>query len=162
VTRVPFPVQVVARIETRDAVTGNKFVSSYTYHHGYYDGPEQEFRGFGRVDQLDTEAYEPFAGAGLLPPGSNADAALHVPPVLTRTWYHTGAYLDDDRISTQLAHEYWKGDPDPQAAVLDDTELPAGLSTAELVEACRALKGRSFARRSTRSTTPCGACGRTV
>lgn len=127
VTRVPFPVQVVARLETHDTVTGNRFTSSYSYHHGYYDGPEQEFRGFARVEQLDTEQYE--------------DSELFVPPVLTKTWYHTGAFLDGESISTQLATEYWQGDTDPQAALLEDTLLPGGLTTTEQVEACRALKG---------------------
>jgi RHS repeat-associated protein len=142
VTKLPFPVQVVERVETRDLVTGNRFVSTYSYHHGYYDGAEQEFRGFARVDQVDTEDYPAFAGAGLLPAGTNVDEALHVPPVLTRTWYHTGAYLDGERIETRLAAEYWSGDSHPQAIVLPDTVLPAGLETSEVIEACRALKGQ--------------------
>lgn len=127
ITRVPFPVQVVGRLEIHDLVTGNRFVSTYSYHHGYYDGPEQEFRGFARIDQLDTEQY--------------ADSELHVPPVLTKTWYHTGAFLEGERITGQLASEYWSGDPDPQAELLPDTVLPPGLTTAEQLEACRALKG---------------------
>ncbi len=31
--------------------------TEYNYHHGYWDGGEREFRGFGRVDQRDTEAF---------------------------------------------------------------------------------------------------------
>ena len=27
------------------------------YHHGYFDGVEREFRGFGLVEQLDTEEH---------------------------------------------------------------------------------------------------------
>ncbi|MEO8550173.1 MAG: toxin TcdB middle/N-terminal domain-containing protein, partial [Kofleriaceae bacterium] len=127
VTRVPFPVQVVERFEKHDEVTGNRFVTTYSYHHGYYDGPEQEFRGFARVEQRDTEQY--------------TDPELQVPPILTRTWYHTGAFLNGERVSTALAAEYWQGDPHAQAALLADPELPAGLTTPERVEACRALKG---------------------
>jgi len=142
ITTVPFPVQVVERFETRDLVSGNRWVSTYSYHHGHYDGVEQEFRGFARVEQLDTEEYAPFAGAGLLPPGTNVDAVLHVPPVLTRTWYHTGAFLDGERIESRLAAEYWNGDSHPQATVLPDTSLPDGLTAVEAIEACRALKGQ--------------------
>ena len=56
-TRLPFPVHVVERIETYDFVSRNLFVTRYAYHHGYYDGVEREFRGFGRVDQWDTEEF---------------------------------------------------------------------------------------------------------
>ena len=31
-------------------------MSRYSYHHGFYDGIEREFRGFARVDQLDAES----------------------------------------------------------------------------------------------------------
>ena len=54
-TRLPFPVHVVERVETYDYISRNLFVTSYAYHHGYFDGVEREFRGFGRVDQWDTE-----------------------------------------------------------------------------------------------------------
>ncbi|MFO0761897.1 MAG: toxin TcdB middle/N-terminal domain-containing protein [Byssovorax sp.] len=29
-------------------------MTEYSYHHGYFDGVEQEFRGFGRVEQRDA------------------------------------------------------------------------------------------------------------
>jgi hypothetical protein len=31
-----------------------------------------------------------------------------VPPVLTRTWYHTGIYLEGGCISRHMAHEYYQ------------------------------------------------------
>ncbi len=34
---------------------GNRFVTRYAYHHGFFDGVEREFRGFGMVEQWDTE-----------------------------------------------------------------------------------------------------------
>lgn len=40
-------------------------LTTYKYHHGYYDGREREFRGFGRVDRYDTEEFETFANASL-------------------------------------------------------------------------------------------------
>ena len=72
---------MVKRVETYDYVSRNRFVTRYTYHHGYYDGLEREFRGFGRVDQLDTEEFAALTRAGAFPVGDNVDAASNVPPV---------------------------------------------------------------------------------
>ena len=55
ITRLPFPVHVVERVETHDLISRNRFVTRYAYHHGFYDGVEREFRGFGMVEQFDTE-----------------------------------------------------------------------------------------------------------
>jgi len=108
VTRLPFSVHVVKRIETYDSISRNRFVTGYSYHHGYYDGFEREFRGFGRVDQLDTEDIGALTAGGNFPAGDNIDAASNVPPVLTKTWFHTGVYLEGGRISRHLAHEYYR------------------------------------------------------
>ena len=54
---MPFPVHVVERVETYDRISRNRFVTRYKYHHGYFDGEEREFRGFGMVEQFDTEAF---------------------------------------------------------------------------------------------------------
>ena len=40
-----------------DWIGRNRFVTRYTYHHGYFDGFEREFRGFGMVEQWDTEEF---------------------------------------------------------------------------------------------------------
>ena len=84
---------VVERVETYDRISRNRFVTRYAYHHGYFDGVEREFRGFGMVEQLDTEEFAALTASGTLPDATNIDAASHVPPVLTRTWFHTGAFL---------------------------------------------------------------------
>ena len=65
VTKLPFPVQVVDKVEVIDHVSKTKLVTTYQYHHGYFDGREREFRGFGRVDQFDTETFEDFTGSSL-------------------------------------------------------------------------------------------------
>jgi RHS repeat-associated protein len=133
-------------------VSGNRFVTCYAYHHGYFDGEEREFRGFGMVEQRDTEEFAALSTGGALPEATNSDPASHVPPVLTRTWFHTGAYLGERVISRQLEHEYYResdsslgvsGLTDAQfdELLLDDTVLPPDLSPAEVAEACRALKG---------------------
>ncbi len=151
-TKLPFPVQVVDRVETIDHISRNRFVTRYAYHHGYFDGAEREFRGFGMVEQLDTEEFAALSASDLLSDGTNIDAASHVPPVLTRTWFHTGAFVEGQRISKYFEREYYReGDPslgegalsDEQfeSMLLPDTVLPGGLSAEEEREACRSLKG---------------------
>ncbi|MFN2166728.1 MAG: toxin TcdB middle/N-terminal domain-containing protein, partial [Anaerolineae bacterium] len=64
-TPLPFPVQVVARVEVIDHLSGGKLATEYRYHHGYWDGAEREYRGFGMVEQLDSEVFEVYGGPGL-------------------------------------------------------------------------------------------------
>jgi RHS repeat-associated protein len=151
-TRLPFPVHVVERVETRDRISGNRFVTRYAYHHGYFDGDEREFRGFGMVERWDSE--ELAALGEVEEPGF--DAASHVPPVRTRTWYHTGFFIGHT-LSRQFENEYWREPgltPERERALLvDDTVWPDTIRRAdgtgmqfapsglELREACRALKG---------------------
>lgn len=42
-TKLPFPVQVVAKVETLDHISKSKFVTGYKYHNGYYDHTERDF-----------------------------------------------------------------------------------------------------------------------
>ena len=153
ITRLPFPVHVVEREETYDHISRNRFVTSYAYHHGYFDGEEREFRGFGMVEQWDTEEIGTLSQAGELPIGDNWDESSHIPPVYTKTWFHTGVYLGRNRVSNYFAGlldekdkgEYYR-EPGMDAAeakalLLPDTILPEGLSVAEEREACRALRG---------------------
>ena len=64
ITRLPFPVHVVERVETYDRISRNRFVTRYAYHHGYFDGVEREFRGFGMVEQWDTEEFAALSDGG--------------------------------------------------------------------------------------------------
>ena len=130
ITKIPFPVHVVRRVKIYDTVSKSRLVTRYTYHHGYFDGKEREFRGFGRVDKWDTEEIGTTLG------GSN----LEVPPVLTKTWFHTGAYLDSDKVCQQLAHEYYQ--KQGQGSLLSGGIMPPRLTIEEEREAARALKGR--------------------
>lgn len=128
ITRLPFPVHVVERVETWDHISHNRFVTRYAYHHGYFDGKEREFRGFGRVDQWDSEEYASLETNGELDNTTNWEAQSHVPPVLTKTWFHTGAYLENERISGQYADEYYReGDESLSQAGVSDTQLEAML-----------------------------------
>ena len=63
-TTLPFPVQVVARVEVVDQISGGRLTTEYRYHHGYWDGVEREFRGFAMVEQLDTETFDAATSAG--------------------------------------------------------------------------------------------------
>ncbi len=65
-THLSFPVHVLEKTEVIDIVSRTKLVTTYKYHHGYFDGYEREFRGFGRVDQFDTEEFTVFANAGYI------------------------------------------------------------------------------------------------
>jgi RHS repeat-associated protein len=100
ITPLPFPVQVVACVETSDAFSGGRLTTEYNYHHGYWDGYEREFRGFGRVDQRDTEI---FAASSIVPPQSFS------PPTETRTWFHQGAI--GDRFSSWFESDTEASDP---------------------------------------------------
>ncbi len=104
VSKLHFPVHCVSKTETRDKISGYRFVSSYTYHHGYYDHAEREFRGFGRVEQTDSEHFEHWQKGD----ASNiVDKELHQEPVVSKSWHHTGAFISREKILNQFAHEYW-------------------------------------------------------
>jgi hypothetical protein len=153
ITKIPFPVHVIEQVETYDRISGNRFITRYAYHHGYFDGVEREFQGFGLVEKWDTEEFAALNARQQFPVGTNVEGSSHVPPVLTRTWFHTGVYLGRDHVSNFFAGlldeddvgEYYRepGLTDEQARelLLDDTELPNGLTIEEEREACRALKG---------------------
>jgi len=153
ITKLPFPVHVVERVETYDWISKNRFVTRYSYHHGYFDGIEREFRGFGLVEQFDTEEFSALNAGGQFPVGMNIEASSHVPPVLTKTWSHTGVYIGRNHISdfyaglldSADAGEYYRepglNDAQARELLLDDTVLPGGLTAEEEREACRALKG---------------------
>jgi RHS repeat-associated protein len=159
VTRLPHVVHVVERVETYDFVGRNRFVSHYAFHHGFYDGFEREFRGFGMVEKWDTERHgdnTDFPGAA----DANWAAASWTPPTLTRSWFHTGAFIEAGKVSWHYAHEYWvepalrddlslsaaeraKRAAARDAMLLPDTVLDNadGLLPDEMREAYRALKG---------------------
>jgi RHS repeat-associated protein len=107
VTRLPFPVHCVEKVTVTDKWQKTTFTSTYSYHHGYFDGIEREFRGFGRVEQVDVEEYGKFESGNAASPYITDDKTLYQPPVQTVTWYHTGAFLDRQRILSQFEHEYF-------------------------------------------------------
>ena len=141
VTKLPFPVQVVERIETIDHITRRRFVRRFVYRHGYFDGHEREFRGFGLVESWDTEYFH-LSKASLFDAQEfdPVEAEQYQPPVYQKTWFHTGAYLGRRKHSRMFAAEYWQGDP--QAFALPDSVLPSGLDGEDAREAVRSLAGK--------------------
>jgi len=135
-TKLPFPVHCLDKVTTIDHVTGRRFVSRYAYHHGYFDGPEREFRGFGMVEQWDSESFSDYENED-----PNDDQLAHfVPPVHTKTWFHTGAWRKGPTLETAYASEYYS--EDSTSFLLSDAKLPSGLSALDAREAVRALKGK--------------------
>ena len=158
VTKLHFPVHCVTKAITEDKITGYKFASSYKYHHGYYDHPGREFRGFGMVEQTDAETFEHWVKSGAT---NITEADLHQEPVITKQWFHTGAFLRNEKILTQFEHEYWYNEIDRQGfpvvhhekVLADAIIIPAqgipqsvidNLSAEEYQEALRACKGMAL------------------
>ncbi len=158
VTHLHFPVHCLSRSETKDIVSGYRFVTSYRYHHGYYDHAEKEFRGFGMAEKTDTEYFEHWKKGSF---SNVVDKELHQEPVLTKNWFHTGAFLDEVKILNQFEHEYWYEEMSRQgfSAVNYELSLPEAriiaapginsidlehLSAEERREAIRACKGMAL------------------
>lgn len=147
-TRLPFPVQVVERVEAHDHISDHRFTTRYLYHQGYYDGREREFRGFGFVEQWDTESWSNVSRE----PGSNEDAASEIPPVRTLRWFHTGMPSPGADMSRLYERDYFgapggPGAVDPVAGDLfrrtriTDADIPLGMAADDHRDVCRALKG---------------------
>lgn len=158
ITKLHFPVHCVSKVETKDIISGYRFVNSYKYHHGYYDHAEREFRGFGMVEQTDAEHFEHWMKRD----ASNiVDKELHQEPVVTKSWFHTGAFLSREKILNQFAHEYWYEESKKQGfpVIHHETDLPDAslmpapgldphlinqVSSDEWREALRSCKGMSL------------------
>jgi RHS repeat-associated protein len=153
ITKLPFPVHVVEKVTVTDVWRKTSFTTAYSYHHGYFDGEEREFRGFGRVEQVDVEDYGMFAAGNQNSPYITDDQTLYQPPVKTVTWYHTGAFLDHEQITHQFQHEYFPNWFDEQRlgqqvlVAFHENALPEPdlktlkLTAEEWREALRACKG---------------------
>lgn len=154
ITKIPFPVHCVEQVTVTDKWRKTKFSSTYSYHHGYFDGIEREFRGFGRVEQIDSEDHGVFAQGNKASPYITDDKRLYQPPIKTVTWFHTGASRDRDEILSQFENEYfpnWFEAVRPHGGnvpggfrenKLPDPDLDLeDLSTEEWREALRACKG---------------------
>ncbi|MCS3795320.1 SpvB/TcaC N-terminal domain-containing protein [Niastella sp. OAS944] len=158
ITKLHFPVHCVSKSIMEDKITGHKFTSTFKYHHGYYDHAEREFRGFGMVEQTDAETFEHWVTSGAT---NITDATLHQEPVITKNWYHTGAFLRNDTILAHFEHDYWYNEMARQGfpvthheKQLDDARIVPGkgiaasyldhLSAEEYQQAMRACKSMAL------------------
>ncbi|MEV0220413.1 SpvB/TcaC N-terminal domain-containing protein [Streptomyces sp. NPDC050704] len=138
-TTLPFPVQVVAKVEVTDQISGGRLSTEYRYHHGYWDGVEREFRGFAMVEHLGTETF----GAAPAGPGS-VPREHYSPPTLTKSWFHPGpvaAAEAGDWTELDLRHEYWAGDPPMLPRPAAQTAFLAALPRGARRAALRTLRG---------------------
>ncbi len=155
-TRLPFPVLTVSKVESIDRISKTKLTSRYFYHHGYWDGVEREFRGFGRVDQFDTETFDAYNANGLLL-DENFDGvaeADYSPPIYTKNWFHLGPVEDDsitgyrrgetDWTEVNYLDEYWEGDAPMLERPAEFYSLISGLSRRARRDAYRTLRGTAL------------------
>ncbi|KAL8751966.1 MAG: hypothetical protein Q9184_005887 [Pyrenodesmia sp. 2 TL-2023] len=119
-TKLSFPVHCVEKICHTDETAMNVMTTRYAYHDGFYDAFEGDFNGFGMVENWDAEVFNADGGNPFIRP-----------PVLTKTWYHTGA----GEIATSPSSAC-------SPSELHHSKLPSDLSTIEAPEVCRALKGK--------------------
>lgn len=155
ITKLPFAVQCVSKVIVEDKVSQTRFANEYCYHHGYYDAIEREFRGFAMVEQYDSEVYETFVketqAAGAV---NTIEKDLQQPVVYSKTWFHTGAFINHEKLFHQLQSEYYPNALVKNGTITDgeiisslekyilpESSLPASLTTDEIIECCRALKG---------------------
>ncbi|KVZ76582.1 hypothetical protein WL22_00835 [Burkholderia ubonensis] len=80
VCHLPFPMPLLSRTVSLDEVSGNTLSQRFQYRQGVYAGADREFRGFGFVQQLDTDNTA----------ASTGDDIPNTAPTMTKTWYHTG------------------------------------------------------------------------
>ncbi|MCI0723917.1 MAG: FG-GAP-like repeat-containing protein [Acidobacteria bacterium] len=144
-TPLPFPVQVVACVEVIDEISRGKLTTEYSYHHGYWDGTEREFRGFGRVDQRDTEVFERYHTASLHPERTfeAVEQQMFSPPLETRTWFHQGP-IDDGLGGWEekdFSHEFWAGDPNLLTRPSATQQFLKNLLPRDRRDALRTLRG---------------------
>ncbi|MGL4598823.1 MAG: SpvB/TcaC N-terminal domain-containing protein, partial [Bacteroidia bacterium] len=120
---LPFPVQVVEEVTSIDEVTGARMVHKFRYHDGFYDHAEKEFRGFGYIESWDSETLEEHQANYLTYSTAAVPNKLFVPPVYTRTWHHTGAYVSMKQIQAR----FYKGD-------VNAYQLPAPVFASTVLE----------------------------
>jgi len=105
VTTQASAINVLSSVTHNDAISQTSTTESYQYHHGYFDGVEREFRGFGCVEKTNAANFSDF-----LPSDTEQAAAYNTPTTHTKTWYHTGACLEQQALLQQYHKEYWAGD----------------------------------------------------
>ncbi|MEP3123561.1 MAG: SpvB/TcaC N-terminal domain-containing protein, partial [Nisaea sp.] len=135
ITKLRFPVQVVEKTITIDAISKARLVRKFAYHDGFYDTVEREFRGFGYVETWDTETFSEYEHVG-------SGDEPYTPPTYTRSWYHTGVFDHESEALAFYKSEFFNGDP--EASKFPASKLPvasAEVNPETVRQANVALKG---------------------
>ncbi len=155
-TPLPFPVQTVTKVEVIDQISKGKLTTEYEYQHGYWDGFEREFRGFGHVVQRDTETFEDYNEEGLFPGQDfhdfeGEDAKYFQTPVETHHWFDLGPVHHPRRGWSRydFSRDYWKPEEEEREPhLLKDWDQVrsdiAGHSLRERRDALRTLRGTTL------------------
>ena len=136
----------MGQVEVIDRLSQGKLTTEYKYHYGYWDGAEREFRGFGMVEQSDTETFADYAGTGL---HGNAlsfapvEERFFSPPTLTKTWFHQGAVGDEFSEWEELKYrDFWQSDPQVLTRPPEIEETLENLPRRAKRDAFRAMRGQ--------------------
>jgi RHS repeat-associated protein len=125
---LPFPVQVVRRVELEDAHTGSVVTSTFSYHRGFYDRRRRRFLGFGRVERRDLGGDEApdrltVTHFHTRPPERATSEALQRHWVVARTPYRTEVFGADDAETIPFWVQTIEGEPVLVDAGLDETPV---------------------------------------
>jgi RHS repeat-associated protein len=149
-TKLPFPVQCLAKVKTIDRISGNFDTCEYTYHHGFYDSIEREFRGFGMVEMLQREYFlsvgtsASYNASSFFPDDGILRKAFSTPPVKSLKWFYTGAYFEAGDINEAFSKSYYSSDALRMFGTplsLQNPVLSGDLTAEEARQAWRSLKG---------------------
>ncbi|VEF12574.1 toxin [Pseudomonas fluorescens] len=92
VCHMPLNVQVVKQQFQLDEITGNRLSQSFNYREGYYDPWAREYRGFGYLEQTDSERQTATEDTGF------------TAPIRACSWYIIGQFMNRPRTG------YFAGD----------------------------------------------------
>ena len=135
----------VEKVTVTDKWRKTCFSSTYSYHHGYFDGIEREFRGFGRVEQVDVGVLRRVRAAAMPPAPTSPTTRRSTSrrsrpsPGITPARSSTAS-----ASSTQFEHEYfprWLEDRAPRPSTFGASRrMPcrSRISTAEEPQ-CRGM-----------------------
>lgn len=129
ISKIPAHFTVADEKIITDHITHTRFVTSYIYRDGQYNGTERTFVSFGLIEQFDTQLYEN---------ASVTDDKEYVKPVCTRTWIHNGLFGWEQKRSAQ----YYAGDTQRPALPSPFFEQDEALSASDFECGLRALAGR--------------------
>jgi RHS repeat-associated protein len=95
------------------------------------------------VEQIDSEHYEEWSGNNATNQLEKSEE-LYQKPVLTKTWFHTGAFLNRERILNHFKDEYWNEEYNKQFPLTPLSITEPELLDAQLSDTIKALVGDEY------------------